>query len=81
MSNMGKTEKVNTGKVLASFCGIRRKKRRWGKGEVGRNLMVFIFKVNDRANRRIDGLQSINSVRNSHNDCRRTEQQTDWYFP
>lgn len=51
------------------------------EGEVGRNLMVFIFKVNDRANRRIDGLQSINSVRNSHNDCRRTEQQTDWYFP
>lgn len=49
--------------------------------EVGRNLMGFIFKVNDRANRRIDGLQSINNVRNSHNDCRRTEQQTDWYFP
>lgn len=29
MSNMGKTEKVNKVKVLASFCGIRRKKRRW----------------------------------------------------
>jgi len=51
------------------------------EGEVGRNLMGFIFKFNDRANRRIDGLQIINNVRNSRNDCRRTEQQTDWYFP
>ena len=29
MSNVGKTEKVNKVKVLASFCGIRRKKQRW----------------------------------------------------
>ena len=42
-------------------------------GEVDRNLMGFIFKVNDRANRRVDGLQSIKNVRNSHNDCRRME--------
>ena len=50
------------------------------EGEVGRNLMGFIFKVNDRANRRIDGLQIINNVRNSHNDCKRTEQRQTGIF-